>query len=88
VPSGASPTGDRLFIKSNCGFSRAVLLARQNLHLEDAIPIANVTEDANAKAELEKTAGKTQAPCLIHDGQPMFESAEIIEKLRIQTLGW
>ncbi len=88
LPTGSAPTGDRLFIKSNCGFSRAVSLARTNLHLADAIPVVNITEDAAAKAELEGLAGKTQAPCLMHEGQPMFESADIIEGLRKQTLGW
>jgi hypothetical protein len=88
APSGSPPKDDRLFVKSNCGFSRAVSLARMNMHLEDAIPMVNISEKPDAKAELEKLAGRTQAPCLIHDGQPMFESTEIIEKLRVQTLGW
>ncbi len=88
LPGGSAPSGDKLFIKSNCGFSRAVSLARTNLHLEDAIPVVNVSEDAAAKDELEKLAGKSQAPCLIHDGKPMFESADIIETLRNQTQGW
>jgi glutaredoxin len=79
-PAGLS-AGTRLFVKSGCGFSKTALLARQNLHLEDAIAVANITEDAGAKAELEKLTGKTQVPCLVVDGEPMLESADIVRYL-------
>lgn len=88
LPTGSAPSGDRLFVKSNCGFSRRVALARTNLHLDDAVEVVNISDDAGAKSELEGLAGKTQAPCLVHEGQPTFESADIIEGLRKQTLGW
>ncbi len=75
---GASP---KLYVKSDCGFSRAALLARANLHLEGAMAVANVSEDAAAKAELEGLAGNDQCPCLVMDGQPMLESADIIARM-------
>ncbi len=77
----ALPAGSRLFIKSNCGASRAALLARANLHLEDAVALVNVSEDPAAHAELVSLAGKDQAPCLVLDGQPMLESADIIARM-------
>lgn len=78
----------RLFVKSSCGFSRAVLMARDNLHLgEDKLPVRNVTEDDDARATLEKLGGKNQAPCLIHSGEAMFESKDIIKHLVERTTG-
>jgi hypothetical protein len=70
-----------LFVKSNCGFSRAVLLARDNLHLGDTLPERNVSEDESAMAALREAAGKEQAPCLIVDGRPILESKDIIAEL-------
>ncbi len=68
-------------MKSNCGFSRAALLAHANLHQEGAVAVANVSEDSAAHAELQGLAGKDQCPCLVMDGQPMHESADIIARL-------
>jgi hypothetical protein len=75
------PAGTVLYVKSQCGFSRAALLARENLHLEDRVPVKNVSEDPKAAGELEQIAGKGQAPCLVVDGKPMHESADIIRRL-------
>ncbi len=69
--------GAELFVKNGCGFSLVALLARENLHLEDAIRVRNISEDAAAKAELEKLAGKTDVPCLVVGGKPMHESGKI-----------
>ena len=89
--TGAAPGLDadtQLFIKSNCGFSRAVLMARDNLHIgEDKLPVRNVTEDDDARATLEKLGGKNQAPCLIRGGEATFESKEIIKHLVERTTG-
>ena len=77
-----------LLVKSGCGFSRAVLLARDNLHLEDRIATHNVTEDEGAMARLRELTGKEQAPCLVVDGEPMLESQDIIRYLVTRTTGW
>ena len=79
-PAGIEP-GVTLFVKSQCGASRAVLLARRNLHLETALPVRNVTEDRAAYDDLVKIAGKNQAPCFVSGGKPMHESKEIISHL-------
>ncbi len=39
--------------------------------------VKNVTEDAAAKAELTKLAGKDQAPALVCSGEVMHEAADI-----------
>jgi hypothetical protein len=72
---------DALFVKSHCGHSRKVLLARENLHLEDQVPVKNVTEDTAARDELVKLAGKDEAPCLVVGGKPMHEADEIVRYL-------
>jgi hypothetical protein len=69
-----------LFVKSNCGASRAVMLARNNLHL-DGLALRNVSEDSAARDDLVKIAGKDQAPCLVVGGEPMHENAAIIRHL-------
>jgi glutaredoxin 3 len=70
-----------LYVKSGCGFSLRALNARTNLHLEDAITLKNVTDDADAKAELMSVGGKDQAPCLVTDGKAMYESDDITSHL-------
>ena len=78
---GGLPPGSSLFVKSHCGFSRAVLIARDNLHLKDELPVKTVTQDSQARDELKKVSGKDQAPCLILEGKPVLESKEIIRRL-------
>jgi len=75
------PGEPALYIKSNCGFSQAVLLALQNLHLNDAVQVRNVSEDKAALDELEKLAGTKQAPCLVTESGPVLESKDIIAHL-------
>ena len=70
-----------LFVKSNCGFSRKVLLTRDNLHLGDRLPVKNITEDPAALKNLVDLTGSDQAPCLLVGGKPIQESDEIVEVL-------
>jgi hypothetical protein len=83
-PGPGVGAGASLFVKSSCGFSRAALLARDNLHLESTLPARNVTDDAGALATLRELAGKEQAPCLIRpNGEPLLESKDIIAALAV-----
>ncbi|MCA9672501.1 MAG: redoxin domain-containing protein [Myxococcales bacterium] len=86
LASQAKPLGadSKLYVKSNCGFSRAVLLARDNLHLE--LATVNVSEDAAALDALEKASGKRQAPCLVEGGTALLESKDIIARF-LQSFG-
>lgn len=70
-----------LFVKSHCGASRAVMLARQNLHLDATLMVRNVSEDPAAREVLMKIAGKDQAPCFVVGGKPIHESKAIISLL-------
>ena len=81
VPAPGVPADAMLYIKSRCGFSRATLLAMENLHLMDKVRVCNITDDPAAKETLLKVAGKETAPCLVVDGTPMHESKDIIRRL-------
>jgi hypothetical protein len=75
-----------LYVKTGCGFSRAALLARDNLHLQQTIAVKNVSDDVAARDELVALAGKDQAPCLVVGGEAMQDSARIIAYLtRVST---
>jgi hypothetical protein len=70
-----------LYFKSSCGFSRAALLARDNLGLSERIPVRNVSEDASAREALVRASGREQAPCLVIGGEVIQESADIVARL-------
>jgi glutaredoxin-related protein len=72
---------DALYVKSQCGHSRKVMLARENLHLQQQIPLKNVTDDDAARNELVRLAGKDEAPCLVVGGKPMHGSDDILRYL-------
>jgi glutaredoxin len=42
------------------------------------IATKNIHKDPLAKEELLRISGKTQVPCLLIDGEPLFESDDII----------
>ena len=51
------------------------------------VPVRNVSEDATALQELREMTGKEQAPCLMVDGESMFESTDIVRHLVTQATG-
>ena len=75
------PEGGVLYVKSKCGFSRAALLARDNLHLSKRIAVKNVSEDAASREALVQASGSEQAPCLEIGGETIQESADIVTRL-------
>jgi len=81
APPPGVPEGATLYIKSRCGFSRATMLAMDNLHIAGKVPVRNVTEDPSAMETLRRIAGKETAPCLIVGETPMHESKDIIRRL-------
>jgi hypothetical protein len=70
--------GAVLYVRNNCGASRAALAALGNCHL-GGVEVRNVSEDSSAMKQLEKASGGAQAPCLVTDGKPLLESEKIIE---------
>ncbi len=73
------PADATLYVRDGCMFSRWALYARKNLGLD--IPVRNVSTDEAAKADLIAVGGKAQAPCLVADGEALYESKDIIELL-------
>jgi glutaredoxin len=75
------PEGSTLFVKDRCGFSKAALLALQNLHLQAAVAVRNVSVDRAAREELVRMAGSERAPYLVLGSSAIPESAAIIRAL-------
>ena len=46
-----------------------------------SIPMKNIRENAQFREELIKIGGKSQVPCLVIDGQALYESVDIIRWL-------
>lgn len=42
------------------------------------VPIRDTVADPSAREELVRVGGKAQVPCLFIDGEPLYESADII----------
>jgi len=69
-----------LFYYDECFFCQKVLREIKNLNLK--VSYRHIYEDQkNLQTLLEKTGRKT-TPCLFINGEPMFESDDIIEWLR------
>ncbi len=75
------PSGSKLFVKNQCGASRAALLAVDNLHQRDHLNIINVSGNGEGMAELKSLGGKDQAPCLWMNGKAMYESGDIVQAM-------
>lgn len=68
----------KLYVIDGCPFCQRVLNHMEQQGIE-GVDVLSVTKDADAKAELIEKGGKYQAPCLFIDGEPMYESADIIQ---------
>ena len=84
LPGPGSASGT-LYVKDGCGASRAAKLALQNLHLENSVTIRNVSQDPAAMEAMKSEGGKDQAPCLVADGESLYESGDIVAKLVAQV---
>ncbi len=73
-------SGAVLYVKSHCGFSRAAQLAVDNLHAK-TLTVKNVSDDAQALAELRAASGGETAPCLVVGGEAVPESPVIVRTL-------
>ncbi len=68
-----------LYYFPSCPFCILVLDALDRLGLE--IPMRDINTEAGAREDLQEIGGKTQVPCLVIDGEPLYESADIIRWL-------
>lgn len=69
-----------LYIGEQCFFCKRVVeyLVKNPFPVE----IKDVYFDDNARKELKALTGRTQVPCLQMDNEYMFESLDIIEKIK------
>lgn len=68
-----------LFYKPTCPFCKKVLNYMDEHGID--LPLRDVSTDADARDELLSVGGKTQVPCLFIDGEPLYESGDIIDCL-------
>lgn len=68
-----------LFYKPTCPFCKKVLNYMDEQGID--LPLRDVSTDTDARDELLSVGGKTQVPCLFIDGEPLYESGDIIDYL-------
>lgn len=66
-----------LYKKDSCPFCVRVLRFMKNANI--TCEMKDVETDPKNKDELIKIGGKSQVPCLVIDGEPMYESLSIIQ---------
>lgn len=68
-----------LYASSTCGYCHRVFAHLERLGLE--VAVRDVRADLDAHAALREKTGRGQVPCLFIDGDPLFESADIMDWL-------
>ena len=71
-----------LYYYPECPYCQKVLRAIDALGIADAIELKNIHKDEQARQTLIAVGGKQQVPCLFIDGNPLYESSDIVEWLR------
>lgn len=72
----------KLFVMENCPFCKKVIGVVNRLDIEDKMEIVDINTDKEAEEELIEVGGMRQVPCLFIDGEPMYESSDIIAFLK------
>lgn len=67
-----------LYYRPTCPFCVRVLKRMKDLGIEGAITLKNISDDEEAEATLISVGGKCQVPCLFIDGEPLYESGDIV----------
>lgn len=67
-----------LYGRSSCPYCLRVDRVIEELGVEDNITRRNTGFGTEWREDLRKRTGRTQVPCLFIDGEPMFESLDII----------
>lgn len=72
----------KLFVMENCPFCKKVIGVVNRLDIEDKMEIVDINTDKEAEEELIEVGGMRQVPCLFIDGEPMYESSDIVSFLK------
>ncbi len=67
-----------LFKRDTCPYCVKVQMLIEELGVEDQIEQLDITRDADARRRLVEVGGKQQVPCLFIDGEPLYESRDIM----------
>ena len=70
-----------LFFYPECPFCQRVLATIMNLGIRDSIELRDIHVDDSARQTLVEIGGKQQVPCLFIDGEPLYESGDIVNWL-------
>lgn len=73
-----------LYMKPTCPYCIKVMSFMEENGV--AVPLRDIEADEDAAKTLVAVGGKRQVPCLFIDGQPLYESGDIIERLRANEL--
>jgi glutaredoxin 3 len=68
-----------LYYFPSCPYCRLVLDCLGRLDFE--IPMWDIRSEAGARDDLLEIGGKDQVPCLVIDGEPLYESGDIVRWL-------
>ena len=70
-----------LFKKDTCPYCLLVMdfIAKQG---HDDIVYRDILRDEDSRRQLVRVGGKQQVPCLFVDGEPLYESSDIIAWLK------
>jgi glutaredoxin len=68
-----------LYYTPYCPYSQKVLNYLNQIH--KTVPMKNVDKDVQAKQELKRIGGRMQVPCLVINGEALYESQDIINWL-------
>ena len=71
-----------LYGRPSCPYCARVDRVIKELNIEDKITRRHTGLSTEWRSDLRKRTGSTQVPCLFIDGEPMFESLDIIAWLK------
>ena len=80
--SDARMDGLILYKFDRCPYCVRVFKAIEQLDCTDKIEMRDTREEPKWKSDLLARTGRTQVPCLFVEGEPLFESLDIVAFLR------
>ena len=80
VDSQGEPLELTLYKFNSCPFCIRVMLQAKALGL--SLPMRDTRKDAQARTDLVELGGKSQVPCLVINGEPLYESGDIVRYLK------
>ena len=67
-----------LFKRDSCPYCVKVMMLVDEMGVGGQIEYRDISRDPDARRRLVEVGGKQQVPCLFIDGEPLYESADIM----------